>query len=83
MAFQMSCDRCGRFIKNVKGGDLKQYIHTEPLCTVCIDTEEQLQKKISTIQRRAEVDFKRMAETFKELVKEEIHKSVLENYDDT
>jgi len=83
MGFQVSCDRCGRFIKTAKAEELKALIKVEPICKTCLSVESTLQAKIELLQRKAEVDIKRVCSTYKDLITEEIHKVVGENYGDS
>ena len=80
MGFQVNCDRCGRFMKTVKADELKALSKIEPICKTCEGVEADLQQKIATLQRKAEVDIKKVGNVYKEMITEEIRKVVGENY---
>ena len=83
MGFQVNCDRCGRFMRNAKAQELKALSKVEPICKTCVEVEEVLQKKVSDLQRRAEVDIKKVGNAYKTMISEEIHKVVEDKYADT
>ena len=80
MGFQVSCDRCKRFIRNVKTEDVKSLLRDEVLCDVCKDIETDLHKKIATLRRKAEVDLNKVSNAYKEMITKEIHRVVGEKH---
>ena len=83
MGFQVNCDRCGRFMKTARADELKALSKVEPICKTCLDVEAKLQLKVDTLQRKAEVDIKKVVGAYKTMISEEIHKVVEESYGDT
>jgi len=83
MGFQVNCDRCGRFMRTAKAEELKALSKVEPICKTCEKVEADLQLKVANIQRRAEVDIKKVGSVYKDMITEEIRKVVGDNYGDT
>ena len=80
MGFTLSCDRCGRFIRKVKTEDVKGFLNQEPICEVCEEIETTLHKKIATLRRKAEVDFNKVSNAYKQMVTDEIRRVVEEKH---
>lgn len=83
MGFKVVCDRCGRFIKNVKATDLKGIMKDEITCKTCLIVEEKIVSRIDILKRKAEAELKKIHATYKDLLTEAIHEQVAKNYDNT
>lgn len=75
MGFRMSCDRCGRFMRNVKLADIKS-MPDEIICKECINVENRVKRDIDVIKRKAENDFNTLATAYKEEIVKVIEKRV-------
>ena len=65
MGFRMTCDRCGRFIKNLSVKDLKNLPNDEVVCSNCKKMEEIAKSQVDKIKRAAQADFEKMAMDYK------------------
>jgi len=83
MGFQVNCDRCGRFMRNISGKDLKSMMEKEITCKVCISVEEQVKTKVDTLKRQADVELKKVHTAYKTLLIETIQEQVAKNYGNT
>ena len=70
MGFRMSCDRCGRFLKNVSLKDLKQMKDSEVVCGNCQKIESIAKAQVEKIKKAAQADFEKLANDYKTTVSE-------------
>jgi hypothetical protein len=83
MGFQVNCDRCGRFMKNVNGRDLKGMMDKEIVCKVCVKTEDKIVADLDKLKRQADVEVKKVTNAYKTLLIETIQEQVAKNYAST
>ena len=76
MGFQMSCDRCGRFMKNVPAKALRNMRDEEIVCPVCQKIESATKKRVDRLLKEAQSDLNRTAAAYKELVTDAVRESV-------
>lgn len=78
MGVKLHCDRCGRFVRTVNMKSLKELDQNEVVCAICERTERVIQANIEGIKKRAQTDFQKMADNYKELVTEIVRQKVAE-----
>ena len=76
MGFAMSCDRCGRFMKNLKPSALRSLRDDEIVCDECQKTEVLIRKRVEKIKRKAEGEFNKVLSGLKSQITKAIKAEV-------
>jgi hypothetical protein len=76
MGFRMSCDRCGRFMKNVKMTDLKGLGNNEIVCPVCQKVESKAKGDIERLKNVAQGEINKLVSGFQVQMVEIIQRHV-------
>lgn len=79
MGFRMSCDRCGRFMKNVKATDLRKMRDDEIVCPVCQKVEARVKQDVERLKLVAQSQFNKMVDEYKQTIVEIVQKHVEES----
>ena len=76
MGFRMSCDRCGRFMKNVRAIDLKKMSDGEIVCPVCQKVEAKVKSDVERMKLVAQGEINKMVDKYKETIIEIVQRHV-------
>jgi len=68
MGFRMSCDRCGRFMKNVKASDLKKMRDDEIVCARCQKVEEKVKGDVERAKQVAKNEIDKLCAGYKDTI---------------
>ena len=78
MGFRMSCDRCGRFMQNVKMTELKKIGNSEILCKPCVDMESKVRGQLERLKKQAEAEFAKTLKDYKTILTKMIQEIVVD-----
>ena len=81
MGFRMSCDRCGRFMKNVKASDLKKMRDDEIVCARCQKIEDKVKHDVDRMKAMANAEIEKMCGKYRETIIEIVQRHMDEDGD--
>ena len=76
MGFRMSCDRCGRFMKNVKISELKKIRDDEIVCPRCEKIEQRVKSDVERMRLVAQGEINKMCEKYRDTIVEIVQRHV-------
>jgi len=76
VGFRMSCDRCGRFMQEIKGESLKKYDNKEIVCPACEKVEGKIVGEVERMRLVAQKDVNKLVDQYRQMMIEIIQRHV-------